>query len=55
MEFKMTTIGNNLDFEILMDEIVQRYIDQGYSYDYIMEYISDVLSYAIEDHKRANF
>lgn len=50
----MSIFDSHLELEILMDDIVQGFIDKGKSYDWIQDTISETISYAIQDHKDEN-
>ena len=50
----MSIFDSRLELDILMDDIVEGFISQGKSYDWIQDTSSEGISYAIQDHKDAN-
>lgn len=50
----MSIFDSRLDFEILLDDIVDGFVKQGKSFDWIQDYVSEGIAYAIEDFKSDN-
>lgn len=50
----MSIFDSRLEFEILLDEIVEGFVKQGKSFEWIQDYVSEGISYAIEDYKSDN-
>lgn len=50
----MSIFDSRLELEILFDDIIEGFVKQGKSFDWIQETISEGISYAIEDYKSDN-
>ena len=50
----MSIFDSRLEFEILLDDIVDGFVKTGKSLDWIQDYVSEGISYAIEDYKYDN-
>lgn len=47
----MSIFDSTLEFEILLYDIVEGFVEKGKSLEWIQDYVSDCISYAIEDYK----
>ena len=50
----MSIFDSRLDFDILLDDIVEGFVNQGKSFEWIQDHVSEGISYAIEDYKSDN-
>ena len=50
----MSIFDSRLELDILFDDIIDGFVKQGKSFDWIQETISEGISYAIEDYKSDN-
>jgi hypothetical protein len=50
----MSIFDNRFDFEILLDDIVEGFVKNGKSFDWIQDTISEGICYAIEEYKSYN-
>ena len=50
----MSIFDSRLEFEVLLDDIVDGFVKTGNTLDWIQDYISEGISYAIEDYKSDN-
>lgn len=50
----MSVFDSRLELEILFDDLVDGFIKQGRSYDWIQDTLSNLVEYAIDDHKSDN-
>ena len=50
----MSIFDDRLEFGILLDDIVEGFVNQGKSFEWIQDYVSEGISYAIEDYKSDN-
>ena len=50
----MSIFDSHLEFEILLDDIVDGFVKQGKSFEWIQHHVSEGISYAIEDYKADN-
>ena len=50
----MSIFDSRLEFEILLDDIVDGFVKQGKSFDWIQDHVSEGIAYAIEDYKSDN-
>ena len=51
---KMIEVEAYSEFEILLNDIVDGFVKQGKSLDWIQDYVSDGIRYAIQDYKSDN-
>lgn len=50
----MSIFDSHLEFQILLDDIVEGFVSQGKSLGWIQDYVSESISYAIQDYKDDN-
>lgn len=50
----MSLFDSRLELEILFDDLVDGFIKQGRSYDWIQDTLTGLVEYAIDDHKSDN-
>lgn len=50
----MSIFNSRLELEILFNDIVDGFVKQGKSFEWIQDTISEGISYAIEDYKSDN-
>ena len=50
----MSIFDSRLDFDILLDDIVEGFVNQGKSFEWIQDHVSEGISYAIKDYQSNN-
>lgn len=50
----MSIFDSSLELDILLDDMVEGFIETGRSYEWIQERIETGISFAIQDHQEAN-
>lgn len=50
----MSIFDSSLELDILFDDMVEGFLEKGWSYERIQDRVSEGISYAIQDHKDAN-
>jgi len=50
----VSIFDSHLEFEILLYDIVEGYVNQGKSLEWIQDHVSEGISYAIQDYKDDN-
>jgi hypothetical protein len=47
----MSVFDSGLELDVLFDDLVEGFINSGKSYDWIEERLTNLVGYAIQDHK----